>query len=125
LNVGDLPARDAKITRRFFDALPVLYLEGHFDFFNIASFEAALHAHARGGGIVSLERMRSADAAVLSALVRLHAQSNGRVVYISPSAVPVARLFTLTEMATHLRLVSSYTQASALAEQLSSDAPGH
>lgn len=121
----DLPAHDAKITRRFFDAHPVLYLEGHFDFTNIGSFEAALHAHADGGGIVSLERVRSADAAVLSALVRLHAHTSGRVIFISPSALPVARLFTLTEMAAHLRLVANYTEASVLAERLSNEAPGH
>ena len=121
----DLPASDAKITRRFFDAYPVLYLEGNFDFTNIDSFEAALRAHAHGGGIVSLERVRSADAAVLTALVRLHAQTNGNVIFILPSALPVARLFTLTEMAAHLRLVPNYIQASILAERLRSECAGH
>ncbi len=121
----DLATSDAKITRRFFDTHPVLYLEGHFDFANIGSFEAALRAHARGGGIVSLERVRSADAAVLSALVRLHADTEGNVIFISPSALPVARLFTLTEMAGHLRLATNYTQASVLAERLRREATGH
>ena len=120
----DVPAADAKMTRRFFDPHSVLYLEGYFDFTNIGDYEAALLAHGRAGGIVSLERMRSADAAVLSALVRLHAATNGNVIFILPSALPVARLFTLTDMSAHLRLVSNYTQASILAERLR-ESSGH
>jgi anti-anti-sigma regulatory factor len=122
--VRDRPALDAKITRRYFDTHAVLYLEGHFDFTNIGSFETALHAHAREGGIVSLERMRFADGSVLSALVRLSIATNGRVIFILPSALPVARLFTLTNMEGELRLVRDFAQARALAERLA-ECTGH
>lgn len=120
----DLPALGAKITRRYFDAHAVLYLEGHFDFTNIGSFETALRAHALSGGIVSLERMRFADGSVLSALVRLSVATNGSAIFILPSALPVARLFTLTNMGDELRLVRNFVEARTLAERLA-DAPGH
>ena len=115
--MDDLSAAEATITLRAFDSYTVLYLNGHLDFTNVAWLDAAFRQCDRAGTIVSFEGVTFGDCSVLTSLIRLHAATHGELVVVLPPASRVTRLFALTRVAEHLRIVPDRAQAIALVTQ--------
>ncbi len=118
----DLPVAAATITRRPFKKHSVIYLNGHFDFANIADVETLLRDYVAASSIVSLERVTFADCSLISALIRLQHVAQDKLIVIVPPSLPSARVFALMKAETFLRVVPHRPAALRLAAELATGA---
>lgn len=81
-------------------------LSGEFDLANVPRLEAALANVAFDETVVvDLANVTYVDSTLLNALVRRHKKAQAPFVVIVPSASPVRRIFTLTNLHEFMRVV--------------------